>query len=79
MLETGEGSERQQNEKGCDIGYVPAICSCEGAYSVDPCTVAALDAITDFAVPNPGSSSQVSRFFRVWLLMPPHSAAGAAI
>jgi hypothetical protein len=63
MLKTGEGSERQQNEKGCDIGYVPAICSCEGAYSVDPCTVAALDAITDFAVPNPGSSSQSQPVF----------------
>src|SRR5262249_33454025 len=30
-----------------------AICSCERAYSLDTCTVAALDAITAFAVPNP--------------------------
>jgi hypothetical protein len=47
-----------ENRKGCDIGYVPAICSCEGASSVDTCTVAALDAITAFAVSNPGFSSQ---------------------
>jgi hypothetical protein len=49
--------------KGCDIGYVPAICSCEGAHSVDPCTVAALDAIAAFAVPNPDSSSQSQSVF----------------
>ena len=47
-----------ENRKGCDIGYAPAICSCEEANSVDTCTVAALDAITVFTVPNPGSSSQ---------------------
>jgi hypothetical protein len=35
---------------------------------MDACTVAALDAITAFAVPNPGCSSQGSRFFRVWWL-----------
>jgi hypothetical protein len=52
-----------RNRKGCDIGYVPAICSCEGAYSVDPCTVAALDAIAAFAVPNPSSSSQSQPVF----------------
>jgi len=52
-----------ENRKGCDIGYVPAICSCEGAYSVDPCTVAALDAIAAFAVPNPSSSSQSQPVF----------------
>jgi hypothetical protein len=51
------------NRKGRDIGYVPAICSCEGAYSVDPCTVAALDAIAAFAVPNPSSSSQSQPVF----------------
>ena len=44
--------------KGCDIGYALAASSCEGAYSVDACTVTALDAITAFAIPNPGSSSQ---------------------
>jgi hypothetical protein len=51
------------NRKGCDIGYVPAICSCEGAGRVDPCTVAALDAIAAFAVPNPSSSSQSQPVF----------------
>jgi hypothetical protein len=56
------------NRKGCDIGYVPAICSCEGAYSVDPCTVAALDAIAAFAAQTPAPPRRVSRFFRVWLL-----------
>jgi hypothetical protein len=35
---------------------------------VDACTVAAPDAITAFAVPNPSCSSQGSRFFRVWWL-----------
>jgi len=39
------------------------MCSCEGAYSVDPCTVAALEAIAAFAVPNPGSSSQSQPVF----------------
>jgi len=34
---------------------------------VDACTVAALDAITAFAVPNPNFYSQISRFFQVWL------------
>jgi len=52
-----------ENGKGCDIGYVPAVCSCEEADSVDACTVAALDAITAFAVPNPGPSSQESAGF----------------
>jgi hypothetical protein len=51
------------NGKSCDIGYVPAACSCERAYSVDPCTVAALDAITAFAVPNPNCSSQNQSVF----------------
>jgi hypothetical protein len=51
------------NGKGCDIGYVPAACSCERAYSVDPCTVAALDATTAFAVPNPNCSSQKQSVF----------------
>jgi hypothetical protein len=54
--------------KGCDIGYALATSSCEGANSVDACTVTALDAITAFAVPNPNSSSQSRRFFQVWLL-----------
>ena len=47
-----------QNGKGCDIGYVLATSSCEEANSVDTCTVAALDVITAFAVPNPNYSSQ---------------------
>jgi hypothetical protein len=34
---------------------------------VDACTVAALDAVTAFAVPNPGCSLRSRRFFRVWL------------
>src|SRR5690242_5859855 len=44
--------------KGCDISYGPTINSCEGANSVDARTVAALDAITAFAVPNPSCSWQ---------------------
>ena len=35
---------------------------------MDAYTVAAPDAIAAFAVPNPGSSSRGSRFFRVWWL-----------
>ena len=54
--------------KGCDIGYALAISSCEGANSVEACTVTASDAITAFAVPNPNYSSQSRRFFQVWLL-----------
>jgi hypothetical protein len=52
-----------ENRKGCDIGYAPAICSCERANSVDTRTVAALDAITAFAVPNPNCSSQKQSVF----------------
>jgi hypothetical protein len=52
-----------RNSKGCDIGYAPAICSCEGAKSVDTCTVAALDVITAFAVPNLNCSSQSQSIF----------------
>ena len=51
------------NRKGCDIGYALAISSCEGANSVDACTVTALDAITAFAVPNPNCSSQSQSVF----------------
>ena len=50
-------------EKGCDIGYAPAISSCEEANSVDTCTVAALDVITAFAVPNPNCPSQGESVF----------------
>jgi hypothetical protein len=51
-----EGGSRgvASNRKGCDIGYGLAANSCEGVNSVDACTVTALDAITAFAVPNPG-------------------------
>jgi hypothetical protein len=58
---------RRRKGKGCDIGYALAASSCEGAHSVEACTVTAPDAITAFAVPNPNSSSQSSRFFQVWL------------
>src|SRR5208283_2945517 len=49
------------------IGYALATNSCEGANSVETCTVTALDAITAFAVPNPNFPSQSRRFFQVWL------------
>jgi hypothetical protein len=51
------------NRKGCDIGYGPSASSCEGANSVDACTVAALDAITALAVPNPNCFSQSQSVF----------------
>ena len=59
---------RPEIGKGCDIGYAPATSSCEGANSVDACTVAALDVITAFAVQTPTAPRRVSRIFRVWLL-----------
>src|SRR5215470_10458122 len=58
----GEGKD-SRNGKGCDLGYAPAIGSCERTYSVDTRTVAALDVITAFAVPNPNSPSQDSSVF----------------
>ena len=61
MLEGCDGLPK--NGKGCDIGYAPAICSCERVYSVDASTIAALDAITAFAVPNPNCSSQNQSVF----------------
>jgi hypothetical protein len=54
--------------KGCEIGYALGANSREGVGGVDAYTVAAPDAIAAFAVPNPGSSSRGSRFFRVWWL-----------
>jgi hypothetical protein len=51
------------NRKGCDIGYAPATDSYERALSVDACTIAALDAITASAVPNPNCSSQKPSVF----------------
>jgi hypothetical protein len=58
-----DGNLRPGNRKGCDIGCAPAIDSCEGANRVDARTVAALDAITAFAVPNPNCSSQNQSVF----------------
>jgi hypothetical protein len=52
-----------ESGKGCHLGYASAICSCEEANSVDTCTVAALDVITAFAVPNPNCSSQNQSVF----------------
>jgi hypothetical protein len=49
--------------KGCDLGYALAANSCEGANSVDACTVTTPDAITAFAVPNPNCSSQNQSVF----------------
>ena len=59
----GANRSRPKNGKGCDIGYAPAASSCERANSVDACTVAAFDAITAFAVPNPNCSSQNQSVF----------------
>jgi hypothetical protein len=47
-----------KNEKGRDIGYALAANSCERASSVEARTIAALDVITAFAVPNPSRPSQ---------------------
>ena len=60
-----ESDGKDTKGKGCDIGYALAASSCEGANSVEACTVTALDAITAFAVPNPNFSSQSRRFFQV--------------
>jgi hypothetical protein len=60
------GTKRGGNKKNRDIGYVLAANSCERVSDVDTCTVAVPDAISAFAVPNPGVSSQIRRFFRVW-------------
>jgi hypothetical protein len=55
--------EFDEKGKGCDIGYALAASFCEEAYSVDACTVAALDVITAFAAPNPNCSSQSRSVF----------------
>ena len=49
--------------KGCDFGYALATSSCEGASSVDTCTIAAHDAIIAFAIPDPGYPSQGTPVF----------------
>ncbi len=48
-----EGGTREKG-KGCDLGYALAVSSCERVRGVEACTVTAFDAITAFAVPNPG-------------------------
>jgi hypothetical protein len=53
--------EGPEKVKGCDIGYALTANSCEGANSVEACTVTALDAITAFAVPNPLSRNRFAR------------------
>jgi hypothetical protein len=52
-----------QNRKDRDIGYAPAANSCERVNYLDACTVAVLDVIAAFTVPNPGVSSQNSSVF----------------
>ena len=64
MMREDEGEIRGKG-KGRDIGYALAADSCEGASSVEACTITAFDVITAFAVPTPAVSSQNSRFFRV--------------
>jgi len=54
------------NEKNRDIGYALAAKSRERVSDVDKCTVAVPDAISTFAVPKSGVSSQSRRFFQVW-------------
>jgi hypothetical protein len=49
-----EGWYYPENKEDCDFGYALAASSCEGANSVEACTVAASDAISAFAAPNPG-------------------------
>ena len=46
-----EGTEKG---KGRDLGYALAANSCEGVDRVETCTITALDAITAFAVTDPG-------------------------
>jgi len=58
-----QAEQNGRKGKGCNIGYALAANSYERANSVDACTVAALDAITAFAVPNPSYSSRAVGFF----------------
>ena len=55
------------NRKGRDIGYALAVGSCEKAHGEDACTIAALDATTAFAVPNPNRNLAALSVFQVWL------------
>ena len=59
----GAAVKNRENKKGCGFGYALAVSSCKGVSSVDACTIAAPDAITAFAVPNPGCSSQSQSVF----------------
>jgi len=47
------GAESAGKSKGCDIGYALAISSCEGANSVETCTVTALRCDHRFRGPKP--------------------------
>lgn len=49
-----ESEDADRKSKGRDIGYALAANSCEGVYSVESCTITALDVISAFAVPDPG-------------------------
>jgi hypothetical protein len=50
-------------EKAATLVMLQLSALCERAYSVDTRTVAALDAITAFAVPSPNRSSQKQSVF----------------
>ena len=65
----GKGEPASLNRKGCDIGYAPAISSCEGANRVDARTVAALMRSLLSQIQTPTAPRRTSRFFRVWLLV----------
>ena len=66
-LRLGISEKSAGNSKGCDIGYALAASSCEGVDNVDACTVTALDAITAFAVPDPGPLlAESAGFFGSW-------------
>src|ERR1700751_3232745 len=60
---TWQATRNVKKKKGCDLGYALAVNSREGAGSMDTYTVAAPDAITAFAVPNPNCSTQSPSFF----------------
>jgi hypothetical protein len=51
------------NGKGCDFGYALAANSCEGANSVEACTVTALERSPLSRVPNPGWHLAVQSVF----------------
>ena len=53
----------EERGKAATLVMLQPSALCERAHSVDPCTVAALDAIAAFAVPNPGPSSQSQPVF----------------